>query len=152
MSSRRVPKVRQLAEFWRPLARRLAKLRQLANFRARDGRVNVSPKGLDSLRVLGPNHVVWLNATGSGNESAAYVLDTPRMTLMFCALEDKPLILRQYGTACTIHPARRRLVPARGPLFEFQGQRTLMDSWAANKSDAGLAWRTVSAGRGGRTR
>lgn len=54
MSSRRVPKVRQLADFWRSLARRLAKLRQLANFRARDGRVNVSPKGLDSLRVLGP--------------------------------------------------------------------------------------------------
>src|SRR5690606_525017 len=52
---------------------------------AADGRVNVSPKGMDSLRVLGSNRVVWLNVTGSGNESAAHVLEIPRMTLMFCA-------------------------------------------------------------------
>lgn len=45
---------------------------------ARDGRVNVSPKGLDSLRVLGPNRVAWLNGTGSGNETAAHLLDSPR--------------------------------------------------------------------------
>lgn len=66
---------------------------------ARDGRVNVSPKGLDSLRVLGANRVVWLNGTGSGNETAAHLLDSPRMTLMFCAFTGKPLILRLYGTA-----------------------------------------------------
>ncbi|GAA5436540.1 pyridoxamine 5'-phosphate oxidase family protein [Deinococcus aquaticus] len=40
---------------------------------APDGRVNVSPKGLDSLRVLGPNRVAWLNVTGSGNETAAHL-------------------------------------------------------------------------------
>ena len=70
---------------------------------AADGRVNVSPKGLDSLRVLGPNRIVWLNLTGSGNETAAHVLEYPRMTLMFCAFEGNPLILRAYGQAAIRH-------------------------------------------------
>lgn len=64
---------------------------------AREGHVNVSPKGLDSLRVLDDRTVLWLNGTGSGNETAAHLLDTPRMTVMFCAFEGNPLILRLYG-------------------------------------------------------
>ncbi|CAM4408754.1 pyridoxamine 5'-phosphate oxidase family protein [Deinococcus marmoris] len=68
------------------------------------GRVNVSPKGMDSLRVLGPNRVMWLNVTGSGNETAAHLLQLPRMTLMFCAFEGAPLILRLYGAARMIQP------------------------------------------------
>jgi len=68
------------------------------------GRVNLSPKGMDSLKVLSPNRVIWLNVTGSGNESAAHVLENGRMTLMFCALEGPPLILRLYGTAQVFHP------------------------------------------------
>lgn len=71
---------------------------------APDGRVNVSPKGMDSLRVLGPNRVIWLNVTGSGNETAAHLLQLPRMTLMFCAFEGAPLILRLYGAARTVQP------------------------------------------------
>ncbi|MVN87378.1 pyridoxamine 5'-phosphate oxidase family protein [Deinococcus sp. HMF7620] len=71
---------------------------------APDGRVNVSPKGLDSLRVLGPTQVVWLNVTGSGNETAAHLLQTPRMTLMFCAFQGPPLILRLYGQAQMLQP------------------------------------------------
>ncbi len=66
-------------------------------------RVNISPKGMDSLRVLSANRVVWLNLTGSGNETAAHVQSSPRMTLMFCAFEGPPLILRLYGTAQAIH-------------------------------------------------
>lgn len=61
---------------------------------ARDGWLNVSPKGLDSLWVLSPTRVVWLNSTGSGNETAAHLLDSPRMTLMFCAFSGQPPILR----------------------------------------------------------
>lgn len=68
-----------------------------------EGRVNVSPKGMDTLRVLNPNRIVWLNVTGSGNESAAHVTETKRMTLMWCAFEGKPLILRAYGKAQVIH-------------------------------------------------
>ena len=71
---------------------------------ARDGRVNLSPKGLDSLRILNDNRLVWLNLSGSGNETAAHLLDTPRMTLMFCAFQGDPMILRVYGTAKTLHP------------------------------------------------
>jgi len=71
---------------------------------ARDGRVNVSPKGMDTLRVLDDQRIVWLSLSGSGNETAAHLLDTPRMTLMFCSFSDKALILRVYGTAQAIHP------------------------------------------------
>jgi hypothetical protein len=68
-----------------------------------EGRVNVSPKGMDSLRVLNANRLIWLNLTGSGNETAAHVLEQLRMTLMFCAFEGSPLILRVYGKAKAIH-------------------------------------------------
>lgn len=68
-----------------------------------DSRINVSPKGMDSFRVLGPNRVIWLNMTGSGNETSAHVQQDGRMTVMFCAFTGKPLILRLYGQARVIH-------------------------------------------------
>jgi Pyridoxamine 5'-phosphate oxidase len=132
---------------------------------ARDGRVNVSPKGLDCLRVLSPTRVVWLNGTGSGNETAAHLLDSPRMTLMFCSFAREPLILRLYGTARALHegdPGWAELLalfpPLTGarnlfdlevhqvqtscgygvPLFDFAAQRDLMDSWATKKGPDGL--------------
>jgi len=71
---------------------------------AREGRVNLSPKGMDTLRITEENQIVWLSLSGSGNETAAHLLDTPRMTLMFCAFEGDALILRTYGTARAIHP------------------------------------------------
>lgn len=70
---------------------------------AEDGRVNVSPKGHDSLRIINSNKLVWLNLTGSGNETAAHLLKNNRMTIMFCAFEGKPLILRLYGQAKIYH-------------------------------------------------
>lgn len=133
---------------------------------ARDGRVNVSPKGLDSFRVLGPHEVAWLNGTGSGNETAAHVLDHPRMTVMFCSFTDKPLILRLYGTARMTQPgdddwseAAALFPPLLGarqvfrltvdmvqtscgfgvPTFEFEAQRTTMHDWATKKGPEGLA-------------
>ena len=71
---------------------------------ARDGRVNVSPKGQDGLAVLGPSEILWLNLTGSGNETAAHLLEVNRLTLMWCAFEGPPLILRVYGSAVAVHP------------------------------------------------
>ncbi|MGY6650170.1 pyridoxamine 5'-phosphate oxidase family protein [Wenyingzhuangia sp. IMCC45574] len=71
---------------------------------AATGNVNVSPKGMDSFRVIDANKIVWLNLTGSGNETAAHLLKSNRMTIMFCAFEGKPLILRLYGTAKIYHP------------------------------------------------
>ena len=132
---------------------------------ARDGRVNVSPKGLDSLRVLSPNQVVWLNGTGSGNETVAHLLDSPRITIMFCSFAREPLILRLYGAARAIHEPDdewgtfiQLFPPMKGsrnifvvdvdlvqtscgygvPHFEFTGQRELMDSWADKKGPDGL--------------
>ena len=66
-------------------------------------RINISPKGMESLRILDENRVIWLNLTGSGNESSAHIQNDGRMTIMFAAFEDKPLILRLYGTAKVIH-------------------------------------------------
>ena len=70
-----------------------------------EGYVNVSPKGMDSFRIASPTRVVWLNLTGSGNESAAHVLENGRMTVMFCSFDKQPLIMRLYGRACATHPA-----------------------------------------------
>ena len=70
---------------------------------ADEGRVNISPKGIDSFRVFGDNKIIWLNLTGSGNETAAHLLKNNRMTILFCAFEEKPLILRLYGEAKVYH-------------------------------------------------
>lgn len=69
-----------------------------------EGFINVSPKGMDSFRVISPTKVVWLNLTGSGNETATHVLENKRMTVMFCSFDKQPLILRLYGEASVIHP------------------------------------------------
>lgn len=129
---------------------------------ARDGRVNVSPKGLDTLRLLSPNRVAWLNLTGSGNETAAHVLDSPRMTLMFCAFEGKPWIVRLYGTASMVQPGDDGWADAAAlfpelpgsrqvfllevdlvltscgfavPLYSYEEDRDLLVSWTKSKGD-----------------
>ena len=61
------------------------------------GRVNLSPKGYDSFRIVGPQQVCYLDLTGSGAETIAHVLDNGRITFMFCAFEGKPNIVRLYG-------------------------------------------------------
>jgi hypothetical protein len=68
------------------------------------GHVNLSPKGLDTLRVLTPNRVAYLDHTGSGNESSAHIRENGRITFMFCAFNGPPLILRLYATGKIILP------------------------------------------------
>ncbi len=68
-----------------------------------DGRVNVSPKGLDCLRILDERKLIWLSVSGSGNETAAHVIASKRMTLMFCAFSGDAMILRVYGQATVSH-------------------------------------------------
>ena len=70
---------------------------------APEGRVNLSPKGMDSLRVVGANKILWLNYTGSGNETAAHLRLSDRMTLMWCSFGARALILRAYGHARAVH-------------------------------------------------
>ena len=69
-----------------------------------EGRVNVSPKGADSLRIKGETCLRWLNLSGSGNETAGHLRLANRMTLMFCAFTGNALILRVYGRASVLHP------------------------------------------------
>ncbi len=93
----------------------------------REGHINLSPKGLDSLRVLSPNRVCWLNLTGSGNETAAHLLDNGRMTLMFCAFEGAPNILRLYGTARAVHPGDEAWQQLASRFPETPGVRQVID-------------------------
>jgi hypothetical protein len=94
---------------------------------APDGFVNLSPKGMDSLRVLSPNRVLWLNVTGSGNETAAHLLEHPRMTLMFCAFEGNPTILRLYGKARAVHPRDADWHGLKALLPDIVGARQIFD-------------------------
>lgn len=132
---------------------------------AADGYVNLSPKGMDSLRILDANTVAWLNLTGSGNETAAHVRENGRMTMMFCAFEGRPLILRLYGQARVYHerdfqwpeytahfdilPGARQIfvldiefaLTSCGlgiPHYEYQGEREQLIEWAINRGPEGL--------------
>lgn len=71
----------------------------------RQGRINLSPKGGDTLRALSPVTVAWLDMTGSGNETAAHLLDDGRITLMACSFTRRTNILRLYGHARSVQPA-----------------------------------------------
>ena len=130
-----------------------------------ESRINLSPKGLDSLRILGDSRVAWLNVTGSGNESAAHVQQNPRMTLMFNAFEGDPMILRLYGQARVVHqndadwnalyslfkpvPGARQIFDLSidlvqiscgmaVPYFDYAGEREQLTEWAAAKGEEGI--------------
>lgn len=134
------------------------------------GRINLSPKGMDSLRVLDDNRIAWLNLTGSGNETAAHILEQNRMTVMFCAFEGNPLILRLYGSAEILHdgdaeweelsslfptlPGARQIFVLQielvqtscgfgVPLYTYQGERDTLLQWAEKKGPDGIReyWR-----------
>ncbi|MEM7752334.1 MAG: pyridoxamine 5'-phosphate oxidase family protein [Pseudomonadota bacterium] len=132
---------------------------------AREGRINVSPKGMDSLRVLGPKRVLWRNMTGSGNETAAHLEDSPRMTIMWCAFSGPPMILRAFGTARAIHrldadwatldahytpdPAARQIFELdvdlvqkscgyAVPEMEYVRDRDVLVNWAETKGPEGI--------------
>jgi hypothetical protein len=68
------------------------------------GRINLSPKGMDTFRVLSPNRVIYLDITGSGNETAAHLFENGRITIMFCSFDKTARIMRLYGRGRTIHP------------------------------------------------
>jgi hypothetical protein len=120
------------------------------------------------LRVLGDNAVVYLDRTGSGNETAAHLLADGRLTIMFCAVEGPPLILRLYGRGRALrrggeeyaallsaHYADTEPLGARQmirldfdlvktscgygvPLFDYREERETMDKWALSKGEEGI--------------
>ncbi len=130
-----------------------------------ESKVNISPKGQDSLRVISPSRVAWLNVTGSGNESAAQVQIDPKMTIMFAAFEGDPIILRIYGKARVVHkndkhwdelsslfpalPGARQIFDVEielvqkscgmsVPFFNYVSERDQLNTWAIKKGEAGI--------------
>ena len=135
------------------------------------GRLNLSPKGMDSLRVLTPSRLIWLNLTGSGNETAPHLAADPRITLMWCSFGIRPMILRAYGTARALHqnhkdwaallahlpdhPGARQIVDVTidlvqsscgyaVPQMDLTAERPVLRDWAIGKGTAGVAtyWAT----------
>ena len=130
-----------------------------------DGRINLSPKGMDSLKVVDGNRILWINFTGSGNETAAHILENQRITIMFCSFKGSPNILRIYGKGKAIHPNDTEwkdlisLFPENPgarqifditvesaqdscgmsiPYYEFQGERNQLKDWAENQSEGAI--------------
>ncbi|WP_299014979.1 pyridoxamine 5'-phosphate oxidase family protein [uncultured Polaribacter sp.] len=129
------------------------------------GRINLSPKGMDSFRVINENRVLWLNVTGSGNETAAHLLENKRITLMFCSFEGAPNILRLYGKGKEIKegdaswdelislfpktPGTRQIFDITIdsaqtscgmsiPFFDYKGERNELNDWAAKQGKEGI--------------
>lgn len=129
------------------------------------GHVNLSPKGIDSFRVLTSSKVAYMDIVGSGNETSAHLLENGRITLMFCAYEGPPNIMRLYGIGRTVLPgdtewlelthqfnlklATRQIIVAdihkvqtscgfSVPLYEYIGERDHAEKWALNKGAEGL--------------
>jgi len=72
---------------------------------SRDGHINLSPKGGDAFRVLGPLEVVYQDYTGSGVETAAHIRENGRIVVMFCAFDGSPRILRLHGHGTAVRQA-----------------------------------------------
>ena len=131
-----------------------------------EGRINLSPKGHDTFRVLGPREVAYLDLTGSGIETIAHVRENGRIVVMFCTFEGPPKILRLWGRAEVLEPGdaryatlAARLPSRRGaraiirvdvehiadscgysvPRMTFESERNQLDLWTAKRDDAALA-------------
>ncbi len=132
---------------------------------AADGHVNCSPKGLDSLRVVGPREVAWLDLTGSGAETIAHLKENGRIVLMFCAFSGPPRIVRLHGMGTVLEaggagfealrdefpplPGARsiirvavtRIADSCGyavPRMRLEGDRDVLERWAEKRGEAGL--------------
>ena len=130
-----------------------------------DGHVNLSPKGYDTFRVLGPRRVAYLDLTGSGVETIAHLRHDGRITLLFCAFEGPPQLVRLYGRGTVHLPGQDRfedlapLFPTRPgiravievdldrissscgfsvPLMTYEGERDTLDRWAARQGEDGI--------------
>lgn len=93
---------------------------------AAQGHVNVSPKGLDTFRVLGPRRVAYLDLTGSGNETAAHLAENGRLTFMFCAFQGPPKVLRLHARGRVVLPGQEEFDALRPGFPELPGVRQIV--------------------------
>jgi hypothetical protein len=130
-----------------------------------DGRINLSPKGMDTFRCLDDRTVAYLDLTGSGNEAAAHLAENGRMTVMFCSFSERPLILRLYGRGRVVRlgeaewdalhahfpalPGERQIVVLSlesmqtscgfgVPVYELKGERPALVEWTLKKGEDGI--------------
>ena len=92
-----------------------------------DTRINVSPRGLDTFRVLGPDRVAWLDLTGSGVETIAHLRADGRLTLMFCAFGGPPQIIRLHGQGRVHEPGDVDFEELRPRFPDLPGERAIID-------------------------
>jgi hypothetical protein len=90
------------------------------------GRINLSPKGLDTFRILGNQRVAYLDLTGSECETAAHLAENGRLTLMFCSFDEKPLILRLYGKGSVVRMRDSQWQPLRDLFPPLPGERQII--------------------------
>jgi hypothetical protein len=91
-----------------------------------DGHVNISPKGLDTFRIWGDTTVAYLDLTGSGIETVAHLKENSRITVMFCAFDGAPNILRLYGRGRVIEPHHAEYAQLRAEFPPYEGERAII--------------------------
>lgn len=91
-----------------------------------EGRINLSPKGMDTFRCLDDGTVAFLDLTGSGNEAAAHLAENGRMTVMFCSFSERPMILRLYGRGRVVLPHEGEWAGLRGLFPDLPGERQII--------------------------
>ncbi len=90
------------------------------------GRINLSPKGMDSFRILDDNTVAYLDLTGSGNETSAHIQENGRMTIMFCSFTETPLILRLYGQGEVVKKDSTKWLEMSNLFPHYDGERQII--------------------------
>ena len=119
---------------------------------APDGHLNVSPKGLDTFRILGPRTVAYLDLTGSGIETVAHLRENGRITIMFCAFEGRPLIVRLYGRGRVVEPGDPEWPADRPASRSSPGSaRWSWWTWSGSPTRAGTPCRSTSTRASGRS-
>jgi hypothetical protein len=91
-----------------------------------NGHVNLSPKGLDSIRILAPDTIAYLDLTGSGVETIAHVRENGRLVLMFCAFEGPPKIVRVHGRARVVEADAAEFFAIEGHFQVLEGARAII--------------------------
>ena len=100
------------------------------------GHVNVSPKGLDTLRVLGPLTIAYLDLTGSGIETVSHIKENQRIVLMFCAFQGAPKIVRLYGRGRVIEPEQAEFSDLAARFSGYEGVRAIISMEVSRISDS----------------
>lgn len=103
---------------------------------AAQGRVNLSPKGMDTFRVLDANTVAYLDMGGSGNETSAHIQNDGRVTFMFCSFDQVPLILRLYGQGDVVRPGCKDWAALAPRFTQVHGQRQIIRARISSVQDS----------------